>query len=37
MHNLLVLLVAITLACGVVASITINLKPAFADDSRNGY
>ena len=37
MRKLLVLLVAITLACGVAASITINLTPAFADDSKNGY
>ena len=37
MRKMLVLLVAIALACGVAASITINLTPAFADDSKNGY
>ena len=37
MRKLLVLLVAITVACGVAAIIAINMVPAFADDSRNGY
>ena len=37
MRKLLVLLMAITLACGVAASITINLMPAFADDDTSGY
>ena len=37
MRKLLVLLVAITMTCGVAASITIILTPALADDSSNGY
>jgi len=37
MRKLLVLLVVITMACGIAASITIKLTPAFADDSSNGY
>ena len=37
MRILLVLLVAITMAYGVAASIAINLTPALADDSGNGY
>ena len=37
MRKLLVLLVAITMACEIAASLTINLTPAFADDSSDGY
>jgi len=37
MRKLLVLLVAVTMACGLAATITINLAPAFADDSSSGY
>ena len=36
MRSLLFLLVALTMACGVAASVTISLAPAMADDSR-GY
>ena len=34
---LLILLVAITMACGAAASVTISLGPAYADDSGKGY
>jgi len=37
MRKLLVLLVALTMACGAAAGITINLAPAFADDAIKGY
>ena len=37
MRKMLVLLLALTMACGIAASITINLAPAFADDASNGY
>jgi hypothetical protein len=37
MRSLLVLLVALTLACGAVASVTISLAPAYADDAGKGY
>ena len=34
---LLALLVAVTLACGVAAGVTVNHAPAYADDSGDGY
>jgi hypothetical protein len=34
---LLILLVAVTMACGAAASVTISLAPAYADDSGKGY
>lgn len=37
LNKLLVLLVAVTLACGVAAGVTINLAPAYADGSSDGY
>jgi hypothetical protein len=37
MQYLLILLVAVTVACGAAASVTIALKPAYADDSGKGY
>jgi hypothetical protein len=37
MRRLLVLLVALTVGCGVAASVTISLAPAYADDSARGY
>jgi hypothetical protein len=37
MRNLLVLLVSLTMGCGVAAGVTINHAPAFVDDARNGY
>ena len=37
MQYLLILLVAITMACGVAATVTIELAPAYADASAKGY
>jgi hypothetical protein len=37
MQYLLILMLAITMACGVAASVTISLAPAYADDSGKGY
>lgn len=37
MQYLLILLVAVTMACGAAASVTIALVPAYADDSGKGY
>jgi hypothetical protein len=37
MHYLLILLVAVTLACGAAATATIALGPAYADAGANGY
>jgi len=37
MQYLLILLVAITMACGAAASVTISLAPAYADNSAKGY
>jgi hypothetical protein len=37
MQNLLILLVALTMACGVAATVTIELAPAYADASAKGY
>jgi len=37
MHYLLILLVALTVACGAAASVTIAFAPAYADNSANGY
>jgi hypothetical protein len=37
MQYLLILLVAITMACGAAASVTISFAPAYADDSGKGY
>jgi hypothetical protein len=36
MRGLLVLLVALTMACGAAASLTISQAPAYADDAK-GY
>jgi hypothetical protein len=35
--KLLALLVAVTLACGVAAGVTVNLAPAYTDNSSDGY
>jgi hypothetical protein len=37
MHYLLILLVAVTMACGAAATVTIELAPAYADASASGY
>jgi hypothetical protein len=37
MQYLLILLVAVTMACGAAASVTIALVPAYADDGGKGY
>jgi hypothetical protein len=37
MQYLLILLVAITMACGAAAGVTIALAPAYADHSAKGY
>jgi len=37
MRSLLVLLIALTMACGAAASVTISLAPAYADDVAKGY
>ncbi len=37
MRSLLVLLVALTMACGAAASVTIAHAPAYADDAGKGY
>jgi hypothetical protein len=37
MQYLLMLLVAVTMACGVAATATIELAPAYADASAKGY
>ena len=37
MISLLVLLMALTLACGAAASVTIELATAYADDAVKGY
>jgi hypothetical protein len=37
MQYLLILLVAVTMACGVAATVTIELSPAYADASATGY
>jgi hypothetical protein len=37
MQYLLMLLVAVTMACGVAATVTIELAPAYADASATGY
>jgi hypothetical protein len=37
MQYLLILLVAITMACGAAATVTISLAPAYAGDSGKGY
>ena len=37
MQYLLMLLVAVTMACGVAATVTIELAPAYADASAKGY
>ena len=37
MHYLLILLVAVTMACGAAATVTIELAPAYADASATGY
>ena len=37
MHYLLMLLVALTMACGAAATVTIELAPAYADASARGY
>ena len=37
MQYLLLLLVAVTMACGAAATVTIELVPAYADASAPGY
>jgi hypothetical protein len=37
MQYLLILLVAVTMACGAAATVTIELAPAYADASATGY
>ena len=37
MRYLLILLVALTMACGAAANVTIALAPAYADNSGKGY
>ena len=37
MQYLLMLLVAVTVACGVAATVTIELAPAYADGGAKGY
>jgi hypothetical protein len=37
MQYLLLLLVAVTMACGAAATVTIELAPAYADGSATGY
>ena len=37
MRSLLFLLVALTMACGAAASLTISLAPAYADGAGEGY
>ena len=37
MQYLLILLVAVTMACGAAATVTIELAPAYADSSASGY
>ena len=37
MQYLLILLVALTMACGAAATVTIELAPAYADAGAKGY
>jgi hypothetical protein len=37
LQYLLMLLVAVTMACGVAATVTIELAPAYADANATGY
>ena len=37
MQYLLILLVALTMACGAAATVTIELAPAYADGGAKGY
>jgi hypothetical protein len=37
MQYLLILLVAVTMACGAAATVTIELAPAYAGSSASGY
>ncbi len=37
MHYLLIILVAVTMACGAAATVTIELAPAYADAAATGY
>jgi hypothetical protein len=37
LQYLLILLVAVTMACGVAATVTIELAPAYADGAAKGY
>jgi hypothetical protein len=37
MRKLLLLLVALTAACGAAAGVTINLPPVYASHSERGY
>jgi hypothetical protein len=37
MEYLLILLMAVTMACGAAATVTIELAPAYADASATGY
>jgi hypothetical protein len=36
-RKLLLLLLALTIGCGVAASVTINFKPAYAENVVKGY
>jgi hypothetical protein len=37
MQYLLIILVAVTMACGAAASVTISLAPAYVSDNGEGY
>ncbi len=37
MRSLLVVLVALTMACGAAASVAVSFAPAYADDDAKGY
>jgi len=37
MRSLLVVLVALTMACGAAATLTVSFAPAYADAAAKGY
>ena len=37
MRSLLLLLIALTIACGAAAGVTVSLAPAYADSAGSGY
>jgi hypothetical protein len=37
MQYLLIVLMAVTMACGAAASVTISLSPAYVSDKEKGY